>query len=164
MQVNVPFLSSAYLPEAKPWVELCTRLTCLVTSSEPSLVEVTVGGWMRGKGRLVERAVKLGCVRSEAVNLINVQAHCSTKVTITESEESDVITVSCGGVAISGVVVGNNAYLSCVDGKCIGLFKLSGCVIVAKGTTLTDIVKEVPSISEVINYWLIRSFNYKLFC
>ena len=111
-----------------------------------------MGGWTKGKGRLVERAVKLGCVRSEGVNLINVQAHCGTKVTVTEPEgDADVIKVECGGFTVSGVAIGNAPYLSCVDGKCIGLVKLSGCVIVAKGTTLTNIVQQVPSISEV-NY------------
>ena len=99
----------------------------------------------------MERAVKLGCVKTtDAVNLINVQHQCSTKVTVTEGS-CDMTTVECdGGLKVSGRVLGGSPVLSQVTSEAIGMVELSGCVIVAKGTTLTQIVQEVQGISEVL--------------
>ena len=156
VQVNVPELSSAYLPEYTPWVELCTRLTRLVTtplSDEPESISITVTGWLKGRGRLVERAVKLGCVKSAAMNLINVQSKCGTKVTIMETEGcGDVVTVECGGMRVSGSVLGGKTVLSHIAGESVGLVELSGCVLVARGTSLTEIVHQLPGITEVGGY------------
>lgn len=115
-------------------------------------MSVSFGGWLKGKANLVERAVKLGCVRSKGVNLINVQSRCSTKVTVAELEGcGDVFTVECDGVKVSGVVLGDTPLLSRVAGQTVGLVELSGCVIIAKGTTCADIIQQVTNITEVYN-------------
>lgn len=148
----MPELSSAYLPESTPWIELCTRLTRLVTtplSDEPALVSITVTGWLKGRGRLVERAVRLGCIKTDTVNLISVQSKCGTKVTITEAE--DVVTVECSGTRVSGSVLGGKTVLSHIAGESVGLVELNGCVLVAKGTSLPEIVQQLPGITQVGN-------------
>lgn len=154
VQVNVPKLTHAFLPEAAPWLKLCTRLARLVTATlveEPSVINVTVAGWLRGKSDIVGRAVKMGCVKSERVNMINVQNQAKTKVTVVELQEegSGIVTVECDGVKLSGTVLGESPVLTCVGSECVGLVKLSGCVIVAKGISLADVVQQVSSISEV---------------
>lgn len=149
----MPELSSAYLPESTPWIELCTQLTRLVTASlrdEPALVSITVTGWLKGRGRLVERAVKLGCVKTDRVNLINVQSKCGTKVTVTAVEGcGDVVSVESSGREVSGRVLGNKIVLTHVAGKSVGMVELSGCVLVTKGTSLTEIIQQLQDITEV---------------
>ncbi len=155
--MNVPQLASAYLPEAGPWLQLCTRLARLATASvsgEPSSVSVTEAGWIKGKRKLVERAVKIGCcVSTDKVNLINVQNQCKTSVTIVESETEcdDAVSVECEGVKLTGSVYGGRPVLTQIGSKRVGLVELSGCVLITKGTTLSDVVQQVQGISEV---WL----------
>ena len=164
----MPELSKAYLPEAAPWLELCTQLTRLSTASlseGPSEVHVSVGGWLKGRGQLVERAVKLGCIKStDAVNLINVKNKCGSKVNVSEPDGcSDVVTVEYdGGLKVTGRVLGDKPILSHVTSEAVGLITLSGCVIVAKGTTLAQVVQEVQGISEVYSCTLSLSLSLSL--
>ena len=98
----------------------------------------------------MERAVKLGCVKTDGVNLINVHSKCGTKVTITAIEgRGDDVMVECSGREVSGSVFGGKAMLTRVAGESVGLVELSGCVLVAKGTSLTEIVQQLPDITEV---------------
>ena len=155
LQVNVPQLASAYLPEAGPWLQLCTRLAKLATATlkgEPASVSVSEAGWLKGKRNLVERAVKMGCcVSSDKVNLINVQNQCKTSVKVVESEADcgDDVSVECEGMKVTGSVYGGKPVLTQIGGQSLGLVQLSGCVLVAKGTTLSDIVQQVQGICEV---------------
>ena len=155
-QVNVPQLASAYLPEAGPWLQLCTRLAKLATATvggggEPASVSVTEAGWIKGKKNLLERAVKIGCcVSSDKVNLINVLSRCQTAVKVVECDGGgDAVSVECEAVKLTGSVYGGRPVLTGVGGQTVGLVELSGCVLVAKGTTLTEIVQQVQGISEV---------------
>ena len=157
-QVNVPQLASAYLPEAGPWLQLCTRLAKLATATvngrggEPASVSVTEAGWIKGKKNLLERAVKIGCcVSSDKVNLINVLSQCQTAVKVVEcdGDGGDAVSVECEAVKMTGSVYGGRPVLTGVGGQSVGLVELSGCVLVAKGTTLTEIVQQVQGISEV---------------
>ena len=148
----MPQLASAYLPECGPWLQLLTRLAKLATAfvkGEPSSVCVTETGWIQGKRDLVERAVKIGCcVSSDKVNLVNIQSLCKTTVTVVEGDGGDV-SVECDGVKVTGSVYGGRPVLTQIGGQSVGIVELSGCVLVAKGTTLSDVVQQVPDITEV---------------
>ena len=150
--MNVPQLASAYLPEAGPWLQLCTNLTKLASASvsgEPSSVSVTEAGWIKGKKNLLERVVKMGCcVSAEKVNLINVLSRCQTSVNVVGGD-GDAVSVECEGVKVTGSVYGGTPVLTQIGGQSVGLMELSGCVIVVKGTTLSEIVQQVEGISEV---------------
>ena len=157
-------MASAYLPEAGPWLQLCTRLAKLATASvsggEPATVSVTEAGWIKGKRNLLERAVKIGCcVSSDRVNLINVLSRCQTAVKVVEGDGGDAVSVECEAVKLTGSVYGGRPVLTGVGGQSVGLVALSECVLVAKGTTLTEIVQQVQGISEV---WIMAIIHSEL--
>ena len=152
-QVNVPRLASAYLPEAAPWLQLCTRLSKLATgciSAEPATISVTEAGWIKGKRDLLERSVKIGCcVSTDKVNLINVQSRCKTSVKVVEGGEGDAVSVECEILKLTGSVCGGRPVLTQVGGQSVGMVELSGCVVITKGSTLSEIVQQLQGISEV---------------
>lgn len=93
--------------------------------------------------------MKVGCCTStDKVNLINVQNRCKTNVTVVEGD-GDAVSVECDGVKVTGNVYGGRPVLTQIGGQGVGLVELSGCILVAKGTTLSDVVQQVQGISEV---------------
>lgn len=113
------------------------------------MVSVTEAGWIKGKRNLLERAVKIGCcVSTDKVNLINILSRCQTSVKVVEGE-GDAVSVECEGVKLTGSMYGGRPVLTQIGGQSVGLVELSGCVIVAKGTTLSEIMQQVQGISEV---------------
>ena len=156
LQVNVPELSNALNPSSAPWVKLTTRLGKLVRamcSTRPKEINLCLTGPnMKSRSRFLTSALLMGCVGGDSVNLVNAKSVASeagveVKVCLCEGVEG--VSVTCGDVKVSGTVLGDSPVLTGIGNATFSLVQLSGNIVVAKETSLADVIKAVGGVSAV---------------
>lgn len=154
--MNVPELSNALNPNSAPWVELTKRLGKLakaMCSTQPKEINLCLTGPnMKSRSRFLTSALLVGCVGGDNVNLVNAKSvarEAGVEVKVCLCEGVEVVSVTCGGVKVSGTVLGDSPVLTEIGDATFSLVQLSGNMVVAKETSLADVIKTVSGVTAV---------------
>ena len=105
---------------------------------------------MKQRSRFLTSALLVGCL--DNVNLVNARSvgrEAGVEVTVSLCDGVDGVTVSCDNIKVCGTVLGQSPVLTGLNDATFDLVSLSGTMVVAKATTLCDLISKLSQVTSV---------------
>ena len=166
MQVNATYLSNAFTPTGKPWLDLGKQLGRMALNLVPKVTDITLtlrGPAVKPHGELLQAALLSECLAPQGANLVNATSVASkvgvgVTVTTATSDEGDDdvvdVKVTGGHAHLRGTVLGGRPFLVSIYGEDVGYVELKGTLAVLRGQSeqLATVLPQLNGVVEDVHH------------